>query len=107
RDTSRTPLVQAMVSLQNTPDEQPLALPGLDVTPLEVARDTAQFDLTFGFREEGGALLAGIEYTTGLFDAATAARLSRWWLRLAEAALAAPGTPLLALPALPDEAAPA
>ncbi|MGW9617937.1 amino acid adenylation domain-containing protein, partial [Streptomyces diastaticus] len=107
RDTSRTPLVQAMVSLQNTPDEQPLALPGLDVAPLEVARDTAQFDLTFGFREEGGALLAGIEYNTGLFDAATAARLSRWWLRLAEAALTAPGTPLLALPALPDEAAPA
>ncbi|MFD5186418.1 amino acid adenylation domain-containing protein, partial [Streptomyces sp. NPDC058372] len=104
RDTSRTPLVQAMVSLQNTPDEQPLALPGLEVAPLEVARDTAQFDLTFGFREEGAALLAGVEYNTGLFDAATVARLSRWWLRLAEAALTAPGTPLLAVAALPDEA---
>ncbi|OWA08457.1 non-ribosomal peptide synthetase [Streptomyces sp. CS227] len=108
RDTSRTPLVQAMVSLQNTPDEEPLALPGLEVAPVEVARDTAQFDLTFGFREEGGALLAGVEYHTGLFDAATVDRLSRWWLRLAEAVLAAPGTPLLALPALPEEpAAPA
>ncbi|WP_255249656.1 condensation domain-containing protein, partial [Streptomyces albidoflavus] len=92
RDTSRTPLVQAMVSLQNTPDEEPLALPGLEVAPVEVARDTAQFDLTFGFREEGGALLAGVEYHTGLFDAATVDRLSRWWLRLAEAVLTAPAS---------------
>ncbi|MFE2940763.1 amino acid adenylation domain-containing protein, partial [Streptomyces sp. NPDC059255] len=101
RDTSRTPLVQAMVSLQNTPDEQPLTLAGLEVSPLEVERETAQFDITFGFREDAGTLRAGVEYNTDLFDADTVERLARRWLHLAGALLASPAAPLFTADALP------
>ncbi|WP_159052119.1 non-ribosomal peptide synthetase, partial [Streptomyces niveiscabiei] len=89
RDTSRTPLVQAMVSLQNTPDA-PLTLPGLDVAPVEVPRATAQFDLTFGFREDAEGVRAAAEYSTDLFDADTVARLADHWLALAQALTSAP-----------------
>ncbi|MFD6341692.1 amino acid adenylation domain-containing protein [Streptomyces sp. NPDC060131] len=100
RDTSRTPLVQAMVSLQNTPDE-PLDLLGLHVAPVQVPRETAQFDITFGFQDHGGSMAAGIEYSTDLFDAASIERLARHWLNLAEAVLAAPAAPLHGIDTLP------
>ncbi|MFB6819014.1 amino acid adenylation domain-containing protein [Streptomyces sp. NPDC056347] len=101
RDTSRTPLVQAMVSLQNTPAAD-LDLPGLRVEPVELGRTTAQFDLTFGFLEEGGRLRAGVEYNTDLFDADTVARMAAHWLVLAEALFtAAPDAPVHALATVP------
>ncbi|MFG3471048.1 amino acid adenylation domain-containing protein, partial [Streptomyces sp. NPDC047982] len=94
RDTSRTPLVQAMVSLQNTPTAD-LDLPGLHVEPVELDRETAQFDLTFGFLEDDGRLRAGVEYNTDLYDADTVGRMAAHWLTLAQALLAAPAdTPL-------------
>ncbi|MFF4674104.1 amino acid adenylation domain-containing protein, partial [Streptomyces sp. NPDC001279] len=88
RDTSRTPLVQAMVSLQNTPTAD-LDLPGLHVEPVELDRETAQFDLTFGFLEDEGRLRAGVEYNTDLYDADTIGRMTAHWLALAEGLLAA------------------
>ncbi|MFE3141389.1 amino acid adenylation domain-containing protein [Streptomyces scopuliridis] len=99
RDTSRTPLVQAMVSLQNTPDE-PLDLLGLQVAPVPVPRETAQFDITFGFQDHNGSMAAGVEYSTDLFDAASIERLARHWLNLAEAVLAVPASPLYGIDAL-------
>ncbi|WP_326812222.1 amino acid adenylation domain-containing protein [Streptomyces scopuliridis] len=99
RDTSRTPLVQAMVSLQNTPDE-PLDLLGVQVAPVPVPRETAQFDLTFGFQDHDGSMAAGIEYSTDLFDPASIERLARHWLNLAEAVLAAPAAPLYGIDTL-------
>ncbi|MEU1805440.1 amino acid adenylation domain-containing protein [Streptomyces sp. NPDC019937] len=75
RDTSRTPLFQAMVVLQNIPGG-PLDLPGLALEDIAPENSTASFDLTLEFAEaDGGALRGLISYSTDLFDAATAERM--------------------------------
>ncbi|MER6505154.1 condensation domain-containing protein, partial [Streptomyces sp. NPDC001455] len=90
RDTSRTPLVQAFVSLQNTPPGE-FRLPGLQATEHAVPREAAQFELGLHFQEtDGGGLAAVVEFSTDLFDRSTVERLCRHWLTLAEQLLADP-----------------
>jgi amino acid adenylation domain-containing protein/non-ribosomal peptide synthase protein (TIGR01720 family) len=74
RDTSRTPLFQVMVVLQNTPNEA-VRLPGVTAEDVDIPVVTASFDLTLEFREEAG-LHGLITYNTDLFDAATIQRLA-------------------------------
>ncbi|QFZ24669.1 non-ribosomal peptide synthase/polyketide synthase [Saccharothrix syringae] len=99
RDTSRTPLFQAVVALQNAPQAQ--GFPGL------VAEDVAQevvstaFDVTVEFTETGDGLDGALEYNTDLFDAATAQRLVAHLLVLLEGIAADADRPLWALPVLP------
>ncbi|MFE9680916.1 amino acid adenylation domain-containing protein [Streptomyces sp. NPDC006285] len=99
RDTGRTPLVQVMVVLQNTPRVVP-ALSGLRVSEVETDSPAAPFDLTFDFRELSGALAGDLCYNADLFDAATADRLTRHLLALLDAAATAPGRALLRFPLL-------
>jgi amino acid adenylation domain-containing protein len=95
RDTSRTPLVQAMIVLQNTPKAD-FALPGVRVGEFMPPRDTAQFDLHLEFQpgREGG--LEAVVVHSDLFDTATVDRLTRHWLALADRMTAAPALPLRA-----------
>ncbi|MFF4097585.1 amino acid adenylation domain-containing protein, partial [Streptomyces sp. NPDC001834] len=102
RDTSRTPLVQAMIVLQNTPRAS-FDLPGLHAEAVESVRNSAQFDLTFSFAEQDGRLLAGAEYSTDLFDAATVERLCRQWLDLARLVCGAPDRTLATANHLADD----
>jgi len=67
RDTSRTPLFQAMVVLQNTPDRG-YELAGLEVEEVELPMVTASFDLSIDFQEFDGDLYGAIIYNTDLFD---------------------------------------
>ncbi|GGW45908.1 non-ribosomal peptide synthetase [Streptomyces lucensis JCM 4490] len=98
RDTSRTPLFQVMVVLQNTPRDG-LDLPGLDVTDVEPESEQAPFDLTLEFAETGSGALHGLlTYNTGLFDPATAARMARQLTTLLDAVAEDPDRPLGALP---------
>ncbi|GAU66922.1 putative non-ribosomal peptide synthetase, partial [Streptomyces sp. NBRC 110611] len=101
RDTSRTPLVQAMVVLHNT-QTGPAKFPGLESETYELERDAALFDLTLEFEERDGALLGLAEYSTELFDEATIARLTGHLNVLLAAAAQAPGTPVGTLPMLTD-----
>ncbi len=75
RDTSRTPLFQAMILLQNTPATTP-ALPGLDLEPVPLPLTTANFDLIAEFREYDGQLAAALTYSTDLFDTTTVERMT-------------------------------
>ncbi|MGW5281074.1 non-ribosomal peptide synthase/polyketide synthase [Streptomyces collinus] len=75
RDTSRTPLFQAMVALHNLGAEAP-ALPGLDVEPVLPPVRNATFDLAFDFVESDGGVTGHLEYATGLFDEDTVRRLA-------------------------------
>jgi amino acid adenylation domain-containing protein len=84
RDLSHSPLFQVMLVLQNTPREEP-ALAGLEVTRLEIAGETARFELTATVTETGPELTVSLSYRTALFDGATAVR----WLVHLERALAA------------------
>ena len=75
RDTSRTPLFQAMVVLQNTPAAAG-GLPGLDIEPVPLPMTTANFDVAVDFREHDGGLSVVLTYSADLFDPATAQRMA-------------------------------
>ncbi|MGW7819955.1 non-ribosomal peptide synthase/polyketide synthase [Streptomyces puniciscabiei] len=103
RDTSRSPLFQVMVVLQNTPAAD-LDLPGLQVTDVEPDSQQAAFDLTLEFAETGGGALHGlITYNTDLFDPATAERIAGQLGTLLAAVADDPGRPLGALPLTSDD----
>ncbi|WP_462100739.1 amino acid adenylation domain-containing protein [Streptacidiphilus sp. PAMC 29251] len=103
RDTSRSPLFQVMVVLQNTPAVEP-DLPGLAVTEVESALEQAAFDLTLEFAEtDAGALRGLITYNTDLFDPATAERMAEQLGTLLAAVAEDPGRPLGALPLTDDD----
>ncbi|WP_249044250.1 non-ribosomal peptide synthase/polyketide synthase [Crossiella equi] len=83
RDTSRTPLFQAMVVLQNTPDQQP-RLGDLAVTELPMPVVSATFDLLFQFVDTAQGLHLAVNYNTDLFTGHTATRLAAHLARLLE-----------------------
>ncbi|MEU2792834.1 non-ribosomal peptide synthase/polyketide synthase [Streptomyces sp. NPDC007100] len=96
RSAARHPLFQTMLTLHNNARPR-LDLPGLRVSPDMAEVGTAKFDLSFGLVEERGpagepAGLGGIlEYSTDLFDHATAEELVARFVRLLGAAADAPG----------------
>ncbi|HEY6425473.1 MAG TPA: amino acid adenylation domain-containing protein, partial [Pseudonocardiaceae bacterium] len=75
RDISRTPLFQAMVVLQNTPDYAG-DLPGLDIENVELPTVNSSFDISVHFQEFDGGLYGTLTYNTDLFDTATAERMA-------------------------------
>ncbi|MCA1681994.1 MAG: condensation domain-containing protein, partial [Actinobacteria bacterium] len=75
RNTSRTPLFQVMVVLQNTPD-QAGELPSLQVEDVEVPTVTSSFDISINFQEFDGDLYGAMTYNTDLFDPATIQRMA-------------------------------
>ena len=102
RDLSRTPVVEAMVVLQNAPGG-PVTLPGLRTEELTFVADEVGHDLMFDFIERDGGLLGGLGYSTALFDPATAEELLAELTVLLHQAVAAPERPLRARPTLPEK----
>jgi amino acid adenylation domain-containing protein len=99
RDPSRSPLVQVMFALQNSPRED-LGLTGLTVSPLDVDTGTAKFDLILSLWEEDGRLTGNIEYSDDLFEATTMALLAGHFRTLLEGIVADPDGRLSELPLL-------
>jgi amino acid adenylation domain-containing protein/non-ribosomal peptide synthase protein (TIGR01720 family) len=102
RDASRTPLVQAMVVLQNAPGAD-TAFTGLRAEPVEIPRASAVLDLTVEFRERAAALEVGIEYNTDLFAAATIERLAGHLRVLLDEVVADPHRRIAELPLTGEE----
>ena len=82
--------------LQNAPMAA-AELPGLTLEPLEGEGGTAKFDLSLELYEDGSSLGGGIEYSTDLFDGATAARWVNHFEQLLREVAAAPDARLSAL----------
>ncbi|MFJ8593552.1 non-ribosomal peptide synthase/polyketide synthase [Streptomyces sp. NPDC093598] len=84
RDPSRTPLVQVLV-VQQTALSDPPPVGGVRIEQHPLPRPAARFDLVLEFtpRADGSFELTA-EYSTGLFEAETVARMSRHLLRLLE-----------------------
>ena len=101
RDLSRNPLFQMMFALQNAP-LRPLALPGLEVSLLEMQRVTALFDLVLDMWELDGGLVGVLEYNTDLFDRATIVGMIGHFKTLLAAIAAAPEQRLTELPLLTE-----
>ncbi|WP_436498502.1 amino acid adenylation domain-containing protein [Actinokineospora sp. HUAS TT18] len=70
RDACRTPLVQAVVALQQ-PLLRATEAGGLLVAEQDLPRPASRFDLTVEFWPRGDALIMTAEYDTALFDATT------------------------------------
>ncbi len=86
RDTSRNPLFDVMVVLQNVEsgaDEAITEIPGLNVTGYEDPDFLfSKFDLTFNFRDIGNNIALSLEYNTHLFDRETILRMGDHFLTL-------------------------
>ena len=95
-----------MLVLNARGPEGSFAAPGLEVRPMEVAAESAKFDLCLTFTEDDGTWNGELEYAAELFDEATAQALAARYILLLEQGLADPARPLSALDVLlPGEAA--
>jgi HAD superfamily phosphatase (TIGR01681 family) len=74
RDTSRHPLFQVMLALQNTPLPG-VEVPGLTLRPLDADSNTARFDLLLAVTDTSQGLACALEYNADLFDAETIKRM--------------------------------
>ncbi len=94
RDLSRNPVFQVMFGLQNTSLE-PVESGGLLLAPETLDTGTSKLDLTlFAWERAGGGLTATLEYSTDLWDAATAERMAGHYARLLGAVAADPERPV-------------
>src|SRR6185369_4402792 len=98
RSLRHSPLFQVFFQL-NAPRES-LALSGLNSKRFKAQNETAKFDLTLVLNETADGLAGSLEYSTDLFDPATASRIIANFSTLLSAAVAAPDTRLNALPML-------
>ncbi|HVG46354.1 MAG TPA: condensation domain-containing protein, partial [Longimicrobium sp.] len=96
RDFSRPPLVQAVVTLGDSPASA-LALPGITAEPLLQDSSTAVFELTLQVEDRGDRYACTFQYATELFDPDTIARMARHLEAVLAAFAAAPGQRLSAV----------
>ena len=75
RDLSRQPLFQAVLGLQNVPQED-FDLSGLTPQPFPGEEVTAKFDLALLILERPVGVVGSFEYATELFDRQTIARMA-------------------------------
>ncbi|MGH3991835.1 MAG: condensation domain-containing protein, partial [Pseudonocardiaceae bacterium] len=101
RDPSRTPLVQALVVLQNVM-VRPQHIDGLRITEHDLPRPSARFDIVVEFLPRDDSLNLTIEYNTDLFDASTIERMAAHLEVLLEGIAANPDRPVAELPLLTE-----
>ena len=105
RDLSRQPICQVAFALQDVSLDQ-MSLPGIAVERFAEDTTSARFDLELSMTESGGTLVGPLSYATDLFDAATAERLARQFVRLLHGVAANPQERDLAAAAALRRAAP-
>jgi amino acid adenylation domain-containing protein/non-ribosomal peptide synthase protein (TIGR01720 family) len=91
RSLARHPLFQVMLAYQNVPADDSY-LVGLEAQELTVGTRSAKFDLSFDLSETQGVdgVDGTLEYSSDLFDRATAEVLAARLVRVLEAVVAAP-----------------
>jgi amino acid adenylation domain-containing protein len=76
REASRSPLFQVLFGLQHfSPGD--FSLPGLAMELIDLAEQSAQFDLSLTIRESAGGLRATLQYNSTQFEPETAAQILR------------------------------
>ena len=88
-DLSRNPLFQAMFVLQNAAPQE-LALPGINLKPVEIDTGTTHFDLTLHVADSEPGLIATLAYNPDLFETTTIARMLAYFGSLLETLAATP-----------------
>jgi amino acid adenylation domain-containing protein len=101
RNTSASPLFQVALSSLDGRRALP-TLHGTTVEPLDIDFGRVKFDFNLEIYDTDDELHIVWFYSTALFDAATTRRWGAHLLKLLEAVVAAPGTPLVDLDVIPD-----
>lgn len=105
RDLSRTPIFQALFTMQNavsTASTDGPRLTGLAVERVGTKSESAMFELGLTLAPDGASYRASVEYDAGLFSGESLARFEQHYLTLLESAAAAPETKAAALPLLSE-----
>ena len=102
RDSSRSPLYQVMLLLQNTPSQK-TSVSGLEIGPLGSATQTSQMDLTLNLSEHAQGITATLTYNTDLFDGSTIDRMLEHYERLLTAVVTDASVPVSELLLLSPE----
>ncbi|RCX18353.1 amino acid adenylation domain-containing protein [Anaerobacterium chartisolvens] len=104
RDLSRNPLFQVAFSLQNLPGEptKHFQFPEITLTPIDIDRQQAQFELTLTIMETSQGLRGTMEYNTALFEDETITRLIEHIRILLEGITRDPGQCISELPLMPE-----
>ncbi|ASB53342.1 Plipastatin synthase subunit [Bacillus velezensis] len=96
RDTSRNPLFDAMLVVQNIEHEE-LLLDGLHIQPADVSRPVSKFDVTLQASEGGGQIHFLFEYAASLFRKETMQRWASHFMTMLEHIVREPETSLQAI----------
>jgi amino acid adenylation domain-containing protein len=100
RDTSRTPLFQALFQLRNYP-RPAIGLPELEVSPFVIDGGFEKYDLNVELvADNARGLECRFRYNTDLFDAGTIARMGNHFHTLLEGIAAGPDRRVTRLPLL-------
>ncbi|SHL87069.1 non-ribosomal peptide synthetase [Mucilaginibacter sp. OK098] len=83
RDLSHSPVFQVAFDMQNMPMPA-LEISGLKISPMEVKRSIAKYDLSLSMEETADGLVGGMEYNTDLFHHSTIAQMVRHFQVLLE-----------------------
>ncbi|MCM0676317.1 amino acid adenylation domain-containing protein, partial [Micromonospora phytophila] len=92
RQPGFSPLFQVMFVYGR--EAAPPRLDGLEVTSIEVPRDTAKFDLTVSVRENADGVRTVLEYRTDLFDDDAMVRFAGHFQTLLRSLVTDPGAPV-------------
>gem|GEM_PF-566082 len=106
RDLSRSALFDVMVDLQHVTEglsEQ--GLDGLDIKPYPSEHQSSKLDLSFDFFQQGEELSYTIEYNTDIYSTGQIEALSQHLVRLTNAIVFGPKTPLKSLNYLSEQEA--
>ncbi|HEU4775728.1 MAG TPA: amino acid adenylation domain-containing protein, partial [Telluria sp.] len=102
RSMAHSPIFQVMLTMNNTPDNGGLELPGLTLAPVSAPRATTQFDLSLSLAEYGETIEASFEYSIDLYERATIDRLAGHFVTLLGAMVADEQQALSRLPLLSE-----
>ncbi|MGB9419307.1 MAG: condensation domain-containing protein, partial [Candidatus Acidiferrum sp.] len=102
RDTSRSPLFQALFAYEQF-SKLDLSVHGIQSSPLPVNTGAAKFDLSFYLGDDGSQVELSVEYSTDLFRASTIARMLQHYSALLEQLVDHPQRSLGQVPLLTSE----
>jgi amino acid adenylation domain-containing protein len=102
RSTAHTPIFQTMLTLNNR-QAGDLGMPGLEIAPIAIETEVAQFDIALDIHESEDEIAAIVNYASALFDRATAERYAAYWQRLLSAMADADDCVVALLPILDED----
>jgi natural product biosynthesis luciferase-like monooxygenase protein len=103
RDLAQNPLFQVLFSYRYEDEAAGLPLDGCEVRQVLGDTGTARFDLTLSLARTAAGVTGRLEFSTDLFEAATAERIAARYVSVVTAAAQAPDRPVDGLAVLPAD----